>query len=119
MDLKSLLQPDGDRLRIFGFALAYSLVGASGSLVVCLKYRDYIWAMDVAFFSVACALFVIASAWALWAAFGKRLPTATGLVLAVVIGCLVSQVLELWIIEQLLGFEIMAGHKSYAYRLSL
>src|SRR5258706_2918696 len=99
MDLKSLLQPDGDRLKAFLEALAYGLVGASGWLVVALQYRDYIWALGAIVFPAMGALIIVTTAYAVWGIFGKRIATPLALVLAVVAGCVVSQLCEMYVTE--------------------
>src|SRR5829696_4019126 len=116
MDLQSLLRPGGSAFRLYLFAVAYALAGASGLLVVALQYKDYLWVADIVFYSLMSAAVILGLAHALWWAFGKRVPAAWGLGTAVFAGCLVSQVLELFIFEQLLE---MAPHpmKSYWYRL--
>src|SRR5258705_4656174 len=97
MDLKSLLQPAGDRLKAFLYAIAYGLVGASGWLVVALQYRDYIWALGAIVFPAMGGVMLVASGYALWGIFGKRIPTPLALVLAVVAGCVASQLCEMYV----------------------
>jgi hypothetical protein len=63
------------------------MLGASGPLVVALQYRDWMWAMDIVSFSVIVPLLILAAGYALWGAFGTRLPAGWGLGIAVVGGC--------------------------------
>src|SRR2546423_7697308 len=116
MDLKSLLRPEGDALKPVPYALAYSLVGASGPLVVALQYRDYFWAAGTVTYAIYSALFVLAAGHVVWLSFGNRMPTAVGLGLAVVAACLASQATGMQLQD-----PIREGHprKSYAHRLQL
>src|SRR2546430_9348770 len=116
--LKSLLQPNGDALKPIPYAMAYSLVGASGPLVVAVQYKDYLWATDIVFFSTVCALLLIATGYAVSAAFGERLPTGIALAITVVAGCLLAQLLELHLTENLVKFT-PHPEKTYWYRLGL
>src|SRR2546423_7011872 len=107
MDLKSLLRPEGDALKPVPYALAYSLVGASGPLVVALLSRDYFWAAGTVTYAMYSALLVLAAGHVVWLSFGNRMPTAVGLGLAVVAGCLASQATGMQL-EDLLG-EVHPG----------
>ena len=118
MDLKTLLQPGGNPWKAIPYALAFSLLGASGPLVVALQYRDWMWALDIVAFSVMVPVIILGFGYALWGAFGARLPAGAGLALAVVGGCVAAQVLSLFVSEQLLGVEPHPG-KGYLYRLGL
>ena len=115
MDLQSLLRPGGSAFRLYLFAVVYALAGASGLLVSALQYRDFVWAADIASYSVMSAAVILLFAHAL-AAFGKGLSAAWGLGLAVTFGCFFSQVAQMWILEH--AFD-MAPHPSmtYWYRL--
>jgi signal transduction histidine kinase len=117
MDLKSLLAPDGRPLKLVAYALAYSLVGASGFLVVSIKFQDYIWALETAVFSTICALAVVGAAHLL-ARLGMRNRPATAITLAVIIGCFAAMLLDLYTMENLMGFEPWPG-KPFLYRLSV
>jgi signal transduction histidine kinase len=116
MDLQSLLRPGGSAFRLYLFALVYALAGASGLLVVALQYRDFMWVADIALYSVMSAAVILLFAHALAAAFGKRLSAGWGLGLAVTLGCFVSQVAEMWIMEHAFNME---PHRAmtYWYRL--
>jgi signal transduction histidine kinase len=118
MDLQSMLRAGGSAFRLYLFALVYALAGASGLLVVALQYRDFIWVADIVFYSLMSAAVLLACAHALARVFGRRLPAAWGLGIAVFVGCLISQVAEMWIFEQVLD---MAPHpmKSYWHRLGM
>jgi signal transduction histidine kinase len=118
MDLQSLLRPGGSAFRLYLFALVYALAGSSGLLVVALQYRDFVWVLDIAFYSLMSAAVILLGAHALAAAFGRRLTGSWGLGIAVTLGCLVSQVVEMWIFENALD---MAPHPmmSYWYRLGM
>jgi signal transduction histidine kinase len=118
MDLKTLLQPGGDPWKAIPYALAFSLLGASGPLVVALQYRDWMWAMDTVAFSIVLPLVILGLGYALWGLFGTRLAPAAGLAIAVVAGCVAAQALSLYVSEVLLGFEPHPG-KGYLYRLGL
>ena len=118
MDLKTLLQPGGDPWKAIPYALAFSLLGASGPLVVALQYRDWMWAMDTVAFSIVLPLVILGLGYALWGLFGTRLAPAVGLAIAVVAGCVAAQALSLYVSEVLLGFEPHPG-KGYLYRLGL
>ena len=111
-----MLRPGGSAFRLYLFAVVYALAGASGLLVGLLQYRDFMWAADIALYSLISAAMILACAHALAATFGRRLPAAWGLGLAVVSGCLVSQVVQMWIFENVFG---VAPHPmmSYWYRL--
>jgi sensor histidine kinase YesM len=117
MDLKSLLQPDGRPSKLVPYVLAYSLVGASGFLVVSIKFQDYLWAFEMAVFSLVAALAVLGTAHLLDRA-GLRNRPALGLALAVVIGCFAAMLLDLHAMENVLGYEPWPG-KSFLYRLSV
>src|SRR5687767_11483250 len=116
MDLKALLQPGGDPLRPLPCLMLFSLLGASGPLVVAIQYRDYLWAAESASFALVTPVLILAIAWTLWGIAGARLPAAFGLGLAVVAGCLSAQALMIFLTEQVLGFQPMPG-KGYLYRL--
>ena len=118
MDLKTLLQPGGDPWKAIPYALAFSLLGASGPLVVAVQYRDWLWAWDVVALSIVVPLMILGLGYTLWALFGARLAPAVGLGIAVVAGCVLAQALCLYVTEQLLGFEPHPG-KGYLYRLGL
>ena len=118
MDLKSLLQPDGDRLKAFLYAIAYALAGASGWLVVALQYRDYVWAMSAVVFPAMGGLMVVASGYAVWGIFGKRIATPVALVLAVTAGCVATQLCEMYVMEVLLGYS-EPGRKPFLYRFGM
>jgi len=117
--LKSLLQPDGDPWKVVPYAMACSLVGASGSLVVAVQYGDWLWASEVTVFSIVCALGVMAVGWVLWGVFGERLPTPVGLALAVVIGCVACVATEIWCVDSLLLMHASMPEKPYLYKLGL
>jgi len=117
MDLKSLLQPDGRPFKLVPYALAYALVGASGFLVVSLKFEDYIWALETQFFVLLSALVILSIAHLL-DLIGLRNRPALALGLAVTIGCFGVVALDIWCMEYLLGFEPWPG-KPYLYRLSV
>ena len=117
MDLKSLLHPDGRPFKLVPYALVYSLVGASGFLVVSLKFDDYIWAFETAVFILICALAILGAAHLL-DRIGMRKHPATALALAVIAGCFASVLLDLYVMENVLGFEPWPG-KSFLYRLSV
>jgi hypothetical protein len=118
MDLKSLLQPGGDRFKLFPYALLYALVGASGLLVVAIQYRDFLWVVDIVVYSIVSATLIIGCGYAVWAAFGARISAAVGLGLAVLAGCVLAQVICMYITEHVMG---MAPHpmKSYWYRFGM
>jgi signal transduction histidine kinase len=117
MDLKAFLQPGGDPWKVIPYALAVSFVGVSGPLVVALQFNDYPWAMECVFFAAYSPFVILAAGYALWWSFGKRLPAAWGLGLAVVIGCIAAQAI-------LVAIAVMAGErphpaKGYLYHLGL
>ena len=116
MDLKSLLQPDGRPFKLVPYALAYSLVGASGFLVAALKFQDYIWALETAVFILLSTFAVLGTAHLLDLC-GMRNRPATALALAVTIGCFATMLLDLYVMEHVLGFAPYPG-KPYLYRLS-
>src|SRR3982074_2481690 len=116
MDLKSLLQPDGRPLKLVAYALAYSLVGASGFLVVAIKFQDYLWALETATFISLCALAVLGTAHLL-DRLGMRHRPATALALAVIAGCFATMLLDLYVMEHVFGYEPWPG-KPFLYRLS-
>jgi hypothetical protein len=116
--LKSLLAPDGDPWKPIPYAMACSLIGASGLLVVAIQYKDFIWATEVTSFSVLCALAIIGVAWALWALAGDRLSTPLALGIAVVLGCLVTAVAEVHVLDALLPPDPHMN-KGYLYRIGL
>jgi sensor histidine kinase YesM len=118
MDLQSLLRPGGSAFRLYLFALVYALAGSSGLLVVALQYRDFIWVADIAFYSMMSAAVILLCAHALGVVAGRRISAALALGIAVVVGCLVCQVVEMWIFENALN---MAPHPSmsYGYRLGM
>jgi sensor histidine kinase YesM len=118
MDLQSLLRPGGSAFRLYLFALVYALAGASGLLVVALQYRDYMWLADIAIYSLMSAAIILGFAHLIDAAFGRRLPAAWGLGIAVGVGCLVAQVFQLWLFEQVLAMD-PHPMKSYWYRLGM
>ena len=113
-----MLRSGGSALRLYLFAVVYAFAGSSGLLVVALQYRDFIWVADIVFYSLMSAAVILGCAHALAAAFRGRLTAAWGLGIAVMSGCVISQVVELWIFEQVLD---MAPHpmKSYWYRLGM
>jgi len=116
--LKSLLQPDGDAWKPIPYAMACSVVGASGSLVAAIQYQDWVWATEVMVFSIACALAIVGVGWGLWALFGTRLPAPAALGIAVVAGCVAAAAAEIYVGEALLP---AMGHpdKPYLYKLAL
>jgi signal transduction histidine kinase len=116
MDLKSLLQPDARPFKLVPYALAYSLVGASGFLVVAIKFRDYMWALETTAF-ILLSTFAVLGAAHLLDRIGMRHRPATALALAVVIGCFATMLLDLYVMETVLGFEPWPG-KTFLYRLS-
>ena len=118
VSLKSLLAPEGNPWKLIPFALAYSAIGDSGLLVVALQYHDYLWALDCVAIPTLCALLVIAAGWIVWGVFGERLSTVAGLVLAVVAGCLLAQVFEVYVMDQALGW-FPYPEKPYLYKLSM
>ncbi len=117
MDLKSLLQPDGRPFKLVPYALAYALVGSSGFLVVALKFQDYVWALESAVFILLSALGILGIAHLL-DRLGMRNRPATALALAVVAGCFGAMLLDLYVMEHVLGFEPWPG-KTFLYRLSV
>jgi signal transduction histidine kinase len=118
MDLKSLLQPGGQPLKAIPYLLAVSFVGASGPLVVALQFEDYLWALGTALFSTYTPFYILAVAYALWAAFGTRLAAPAGLALAVIAGCLAGQATAILVAEEVMGVERLPG-KGYAYLMGL
>ena len=116
MDLKALLYPDGRPFKLVPYALAYALVGASGFLVVALKFEDYIWALETQAFVMLSALVILAIAHGL-DRIGMRNRPAVALALAVVVGCFATMLLDLYVMENVLGFEPWPG-KPFLYRLS-
>jgi sensor histidine kinase YesM len=117
MDFRTLLQPGGDPFRIVPYALAVSLVGASGPLVVALQFRDWLWAIEVAAYSAYSPLFVIAAAYVLWWTFGERLSAAWTLGLAVVVGYLAAQAFLIVVAEKVFG--AIPYYKGYLYHMGL
>jgi len=118
MNLKSLLQPGGDPWRIVPWALAISVVGTSGQLVLALQFADYLWAFNTAFSNVYTPLFILAAAYAAWAALGERLPGGWGLAVAVIAGCLAAQASMIAWHELVLGKESYPG-KGYLYNFAM
>jgi signal transduction histidine kinase len=116
MDLTSLLRPDGRPLKLVPYMLAYALVGASGFLVVALKFQDYIWAFETLAYVVLSAFAILGSAHLLELA-GLRHRPVIALAIAVTVGCIAIMVLDLYVMEEVLGFEPWPG-KPYLYRLS-
>ena len=96
--------------------MAYSMVGASGFLVVAVKFRDYVWALETAFFIAICALAVLGTAHLL-DRIGMRHRPALALALSVIVGCFATMLLDLHVMENVLGYEPWPG-KSFLYRLS-
>jgi signal transduction histidine kinase len=117
MDFRTLLQPGGDPFKVIAYALAISFVGASGSLAVSIQFKDWIWAMEVAGFSAMSPLFVLAAAWLLWGAFGRRLPAAWLLGIAVVTGYVAAQAFLIFLGESVFGSA--PYYKGYLYHLGL
>ena len=118
MDLKSLLQPNGDRLKAYLYAMAYGLVGASGPLVVAVQYRDFIWAAGAVLFPVVGAVVIISCGYLVWGVLGKRVSTPVGIVIAVVIGCVTMQLCEMYVTEVLLHMEA-PSEKPFLYRFGM
>ena len=117
MDLRTLLQPGGDPIKIIPYALAISFVGASGPLVVAIQFKDWIWAIEVAAFSAMSPLFVLATAYALWWSFGQRLSAAWTLGIAVVAGYLAAQAFLIFLGEEVFGN--LPYYKGYLYHMGL
>src|SRR5690349_5306876 len=116
--LKSLLSPDGDPRRPVPYAIAVSLVGASGSLVAAIQSQDWVWAVEVIAFSIACALSIVGIGWALWGLLGERLPTPVALGIAVGVGCVAATAAEICVGDALMP---IASHpeKSYLYQIGM
>lgn len=118
MDLLAQLQPPGRPFKAMPYALAVSFVGVSGSFVVSLQYGDYVWAMTNAVFAVLAPFLVLGSAAVLRSIGGQRLSTPWVMGLAVVTGCVATQIICLFVSEQLLGMEPHPD-KGYLYRVGL
>ena len=119
MNLQTLLRPGGNALKPIPYLLAFSLIGASGPMIVALQYGDYVWAAECVAFAIYTALFVLAAAHLVWALLGERLGTGWGLALAVVGGCVAAQALAIAISDMLMGGGNPYPGKPYAYRLGL
>ncbi len=115
--LKSLLRPDGDPWKPIPYAMAVSLVGASGSLVAAIQYKDWLWATEVTVFSVLCALAVVGLGWVLWRGFGERVPAPFALAIAVVVGCVATVALEIVCSEAMM--HMPHPDKPYLYQLGM
>jgi len=118
MDLLASLQPPGRPFRAIPYALAVSFAGVSGSLVVALQYTDYLWAMTNVTFAVLAPFLVLGALAALQHSAGSRLPPPVALGLAVVAGCLATQLTCLFLTENVLGLE-PHPEKGYLYRVGL
>jgi signal transduction histidine kinase len=92
------------------------LIGASSSLAIALQYRDYIWATSAVVYAIVCAACVLAAGYLVWFVAGKRLSTPILLALAVFLGCLAAQTVDI-LLSDALGMEHPG--KSVLYRLSL
>src|SRR5438270_2006852 len=117
MDLRAFLHPDGRPLKLLVYAAAYATVGCSGFLVVAIKFRDYMWALEASAFSVASALAIVAFAHMLERS-RLRLYPAIAIAIAVIFGCFAVTLLDLFLIEHVLGIEPYAG-KTWLYRVSM
>jgi len=117
MDLNALLQPDGRPLKLVPYMLLYALVGASGPLVVALKYQDFIWVATLVAYSCISALLILGAAHAIQAAGWRRFTTGASVGLAVLVGCFIAQCLDLYVHTLLMGPDAFA-HKPLLYRLS-
>src|SRR5512141_1713500 len=101
MDLKSLLQPAGDPVKPLLYGILYAFVGASGLIVVAFQYGAPLWAAVIAFYSVVSAAMILGVGHALCAGLGGRMPAAWGVGIAVVVGCIATQVLDIAIYDAL------------------
>ena len=116
MDLKSLLQPGGKPLKAVPYMLAYSVIGASGPLVVSVQYRDWLWGAAVMTHAIQGALVLLLAGYCVWWLVGRRISTPLALGIAVVAGCMVSQLLAMYVTEELLG---LTYEKPFLYRFGL
>ncbi len=116
MDLKSLLQPDGDPWKPLPYALAYAFIGASSGLLGAVQYHDYIWLAEEAFYAVESPLVLIGTAYLVWFVAGKRFSTPVLLAISVILGCMAAMALQLYVAEDLCGLDTLPG-KGYLYRL--
>ena len=116
MDLKSLLQPDGNPWKPLPYALAYSFVGASSGMLGAVQYRDYIWLAEEGFHALQSPLVLMAVAYLVAFTLGRRISTAWALAIALLAGCIAAQALQMWVAEDLCGLEPYPG-KGYLYRL--
>src|SRR5258708_26980796 len=117
MDLKALLQPDGRPLKLLVYAVAYAMVGCSGFLVVAVKFQDYIWGLEASAFSAISALAIVAFAHVLERSRLRSHP-AVAIAIAVIFGCFAVTLLDLYLIEHVLGIEPYPG-KTWLYRISM
>src|SRR4051812_33160164 len=117
MDLKAFLEPDGRPLKLLVYAAAYAMVGCSGFLVVAIKFQDPMWAFEASAFSAFSALAIVAFAHLLDRSRLRSSPAAA-IAIAVIAGCFASTLLDLHLMENVLGFEPYPG-KSFLYRLSM
>ena len=116
MDLKSLLRPGGDALKPFVYGLLYAFVGASGLMAMAVQYGDWIWAADISYYSVISAVLVFGIAHGLAATAGDRIPAPWALAISVVGGCLLAQMLDIYVFDT---FGNMGQEKEwYAMRLA-
>ena len=117
MDLRAFLHPDGRPLKLLILAVVYAMVGCSGFLVVALKFRDYMWAMDATAYSVISALLTVGFAHLLGHTRLRSHP-AVAIAIAVAFGCFASTLLDLYVSEVVLRIEPYPG-KTFLYRLSM
>jgi signal transduction histidine kinase len=106
-------------LKSLPYVLAYGLVGASGPLVVALKFEDYMWALSAVVFACVSGLAIVAVAQAIQGLMKRPIFRApAGLALAVVVGCFAAELFELYMMEAVLGYA-PHPHKPFIYRLSM
>ena len=117
MDLQSLLRPGGDPVKPFVYALLYAFVGASGLLAAALQYSDWIWAADIAYYSAISTVMIFAIAHGLAATGMKRLSAPWALGISVVAGCLLAQMLDIFIFDTLSNLP-QEPHGWFGYRLA-
>jgi signal transduction histidine kinase len=116
MDLKSLLQPDGNPWKLLPYAFAYTFIAASASMAAAVQYHDYIWLAEEAFYAVQSPLVLFATAWLVWFATGRRLSTPVQLAIIVIFGCMAAMALQLAVADAC-GLGEHPG-KGYLYRLA-
>lgn len=117
MTLDLLLRPGGRPAKAVIIALAFSFITVSSSLVVAFQIGDYLWGASLILAVIYCPLFIIGILYTIRDVYGPDAPPIWSIAIAVVLGCVLTQAMNLFITEEVFGLH-SPPDKTYWHKLA-